>query len=371
MAATRQQDEAPEAECIQPPDIIQAPERRPGGSHLRFGLTLLALGAVVVLVVTQRSVIASSMGTLGRVNLVWLPVALALEWASIAAFALMQRRLFRAGDKSATQRSVMATTVAGNAISVSVPLAGPQLGTAFAFRRFRKLGIDAALAGWALVVSGLVASLAAGLVIVAGAVLSGNDEVATTGAIGGIIGVGVLAVATVALRRPPLHRAIERWLVWTLERAQRLLHLRRRSPHEAIKGFVTRLRTLRLRRTDWARVLGLALTNWLTDAGVLVVSILAIGGTVPWRGVLLAYGVRIAAGSISITPGGLGVVEGALAVALMGVGMQRPSAVAAVLLYRFISFWLVTGVGWTVYLVSQRSGSKRFFGLARRRSWAV
>jgi uncharacterized protein (TIRG00374 family) len=338
---------------------------------VRVGLTLLALGALIVLVVTQRSVIASSMGTLGHMSLVWLPAALALEWASIAAFARMQRWLFRAGHKSATQRSVMATTVAGNAISVSVPLAGPQLGTAFAFRRFRRMGIDAALAGWALVVSGVVASLAAGLLIIAGAVLSGNDAAETTGATGGILGVGILAVATVALQRPALQRAVERWLVWTLERAQRVLHLRHRSPREAITEFITRLRTLRLRRTDWARVLGLALANWLTDAGVLVVSILAVGGTVPWRGVLLAYGVRIAAGTISITPGGLGVVEGALAVALMGVGMQRPSAVAAVLLYRFISFWMVTGVGWTVYLVSQRSGSKRLFALGRRRSWAV
>ncbi len=370
MTATRQV-ETQAVEGRQLPEGTQPPEDRPGSSHVRLALTLLALGALVVLVVTQRSLIASSMGTLGHVNLVWLPAALALEWASIAAFAWMQRRLFRAGDKSATQRSVMATTVAGNAISVSVPLAGPQLGTAFAFRRFRKLGIDAALAGWALVVSGVVASLAAGLVIVTGAMLSGNDAVASTGAIGGVIGVGVLAVVTLGLRRPSLRRAVERWLVWTLERAQRVLHLRRRSPHEAITGFVSRLRTLRLRRTDWARVLGLALANWLTDAGVLVVSILAVSGTVPWRGVLLAYGVRIAAGSISITPGGLGVVEGALAVALMGVGMQRPSAVAAVLLYRFISFWLVTGIGWTVYLVSQRSGSMRLFGLARRRRWAV
>ena len=55
-------------------------------SYFRFALTLLALGALVVLVVTQRSLIASSMGTLGHTNLIWLPAALALEWASIAAF---------------------------------------------------------------------------------------------------------------------------------------------------------------------------------------------------------------------------------------------------------------------------------------------
>jgi len=265
----------------------------------------------------------------------------------------------------------MATAVAGNAISVSVPLAGPQLGTAFAYRRFRRLGIDSALAGWVLIVSGVVSSLAAGLIVLGGSVLSGNHAVAMTGAIGGIVGVAAVAVATLALRRPPFQRTIERWLVWILTRAQRLLHLRGGSPQEAIARFVARLRSLRLGRTDWGKVLGLALANWLTDAGVLVVSILAIGGTVPWRGLLLAYGVRIAAGSISITPGGLGVVEGALAVALMGVGMQRPSAVAAVLLYRFVSFWMVTGVGWTVYLLGQRSDPKRSLALTRRRSWAL
>jgi uncharacterized protein (TIRG00374 family) len=338
---------------------------------VRLGFTLLALLVLVVLVVTQRSVIASSLGALDHIKWSWLPLALVLAWASIATFARMQRRLFRAGGKSATQRSVMATAVAGNAISVSVPLAGPQLGTAYAYRRFRRLGIDSALAGWALIVSGVVSSLAAGLIIVGGSMLSGNDEVATTGAIGGVIGVCVLAVATIALRRPPFQRAVERWLGWMLLRARRLLHLRGGSPQEAIAGFVARLRTLRLRRSDWAKVLGLGLANWLADAGVLVVSILAIGGGVPWRGVLLAYGVRIAAGGISITPGGLGVVEGALAVALMGVGMQRPSAVAAVLLYRFISLWLVTAVGWTVYLFCQRRGSPRSLALARRQRLAL
>jgi uncharacterized protein (TIRG00374 family) len=339
---------------------------------VRLGVTLLALVALIVLIVTQRSMITSSLGALDHMNWAWLPLALALAWVSIAASARMQRRLFRAGGRSATQRSVMATAVAGNAISVSVPLAGPQLGTAFAYRRFRKLGIDSALAGWALIVSGVVSSLAAGLIVVGGSLLSGNDEVATTGATGGVIGVGVFVIATVALRHPRFRAAVERRLVWIVSHIQRLLHLRRRSPQEAISTFVARLRTLRLGRTDWSRVLGFGLANWLTDAGVLVVSILAVGGAVPWRGLLLAYGVRIAAGSISITPGGLGVVEGALAVALVGVGMQRPSALAAVLLYRFISFWLVTGVGWIVYYrLGQRSRAPRSLALIRRRRLAL
>ena len=71
--------------------------RRSGRIDVRLGLTLLALLALVVLVVTQRSVIASSLGALDHLNWTWLPLALGLEWASIATFARMQRRLFRAG----------------------------------------------------------------------------------------------------------------------------------------------------------------------------------------------------------------------------------------------------------------------------------
>jgi uncharacterized protein (TIRG00374 family) len=289
---------------------------------------------------------------------IWLPLAVALASASIATFACMQRHLFRAGGRTATLRSVTATALAGNAISVSVPVAGPQLGTAFAFRRFRRLGIDPALAGWTLIVSGVVSSLAAGVVVVTGALLSGNDAVAITGITGAIIGVCVLAVATLALRHPAFRRVLERWLAWILARVQGVLHRHGGNPRDAITGFVGRLG-------------GLGLANWLTDAGILVVSILAVGGSVPWRGVLLAYAVRIAAGGISITPGGLGVVEAALAVALMGVGLQHLTAVAAALLYRFISFWALAGVGWIVYFLSRRSSTARSFALSRRRSWAT
>jgi uncharacterized protein (TIRG00374 family) len=302
---------------------------------------------------------------------IWLPLAVALASASIATFACMQRHLFRAGGRTATLRSVTATALAGNAISVSVPVAGPQLGTAFAFRRFRRLGIDPALAGWTLIVSGVVSSLAAGIVVVTGALLSGNDAVAITGITGSVVGVCVLAVATLAVRHPGFRRVLERWLAWILARVQGVLHRHGGNPRDAITGFVGRLGALRLRRTDWAKVLGLGLANWLTDAGILVVSILAVGGSVPWRGVLLAYAVRIAAGGISITPGGLGVVEAALAVALMGVGLQHLTAVAAALLYRFISFWALAGVGWIVYFLSRRSSTARSFALSRRRSWAT
>jgi putative heme transporter len=97
-------------------------------------------------------------------------------------------------------------------------------------------------------------------------------------------------------------------------------------------------------------VTGLALANWLADAAVLAVSIRAAGAAVPWHDLLLVYGSGIAAQSLNITPGGLGVAEGTLSLALVATGLRAGQALAAVLLYRLASFWLVAFAGWLVLL---------------------
>jgi pimeloyl-ACP methyl ester carboxylesterase len=92
------------------------------------------------------------------------------------------------------------------------------------------------------------------------------------------------------------------------------------------------------------------LANWLADAGVLTVSIHAVGAAVPWHVLLLAYGAGVGAQSVNITPGGLGVTEGALGLTLVATGLRADQALAAVLFYRLISFWLVASAGWLTFL---------------------
>jgi putative heme transporter len=64
----------------------------------------------------------------------------------------------------------------------------------------------------------------------------------------------------------------------------------------------------------------------------------------------LVYGSGIAAQSLNITPGGLGVAEGTPAVALVAAGLRASQALAAVLLYRLASFWLVAFADWLIFL---------------------
>ena len=108
---------------------------------------LAALAGLAVAGVTERGVLTASLARLGHLQWIWIPVLIVGEAVSMAAFALMFRRLLAAGGSRVGIRPMLATTYAANALSVSVPLAGPGLATAFTFRRFTRQGADAPLAG--------------------------------------------------------------------------------------------------------------------------------------------------------------------------------------------------------------------------------
>ncbi len=334
---------------------------------VRFGLQATAAVAVVVVLVNERSLIASSLRVVGHLKWAWLVLAVLLEWASMATFAYLQCRLLRAGTARVGLRAVLATVYAGNALSSSVPFAGSQMSVVFAFRRFKQLGVEPTVAGWTLVVAGVISSVASALLLVVGAVLTGNDVVAASGAAAGIVGVAILVVATVAVRRPAVLTALQRPAGWTLRHARGVLGRPGGDSDAVVASLAARLGSLRLPPSGWATVVVAALLNWLADIGVLAASIVAVGAVVPWRGLLFAYGVGTAAGSIGVIPGGLGVVEAALALSLMGAGVRHPLALAAVLVYRLISFWMVISVGWLTYLFGARARSGDTLGTAKHR----
>jgi hypothetical protein len=94
-------------------------------------------------------------------------------------------------------RPMLATAYAANALSVSVPLAGPALATAFTFRRFTRQGADAPLAGWSLLAGGVISSAAAVLIVLGGGLAAGNILVTAIT----VLAVAVLVAAVVAMRR--------------------------------------------------------------------------------------------------------------------------------------------------------------------------
>jgi uncharacterized protein (TIRG00374 family) len=210
--------------------------------------------------------------------------------------------------------------------------------------------VDGPLAGWTLLAGGVVSSAAAALVVVGGGLSSGSILVTAVAVPGSVLAVAALVVLGVAARRPRLRGALERPAAWTLRHGSALFRRPADDPRQTIRDWADRLGSLRLPPSGWITVTGLALANWLTDAAVLAVSIHAAGAAVPWHLLLLVYGSGIAAQSLNITPGGLGVAEGTLALGLVAAGLRASQALAAALLYRLASFWLVAFAGWLVFL---------------------
>src|SRR5690242_776012 len=332
------------------PGAARAPQRRAGKRMARVAAVAFAVAALAAGGVTQRAGLTTSFAVLSHLRWSCIPAAIVLESASMAAFAVMLRRLLAAGGASVGVRPMLATAYAANAMSVSVPLAGPGLATGFIFRRLTRQGADAPLVGWSLMAGGVASSAAAALVVVGGGLASGKILVAAAAVPSGVLAAGTLVMVGAATRRPRLRGALERPAAWTLRHGSRLLRRDVDDPRQMIRAWAERLGSLQLPPSGWMTVTGLALTNWLADAAVLAVSIRATGAAVPWHDLLLVYGSGIAAQSLNITPGGLGVAEGTLSLALIATGLRAGQALAAVLLYRLASFWLVAFVGWLVLL---------------------
>jgi hypothetical protein len=308
---------------------------------------LLAFG---VLILSKKHSLARSFTRIGHPRWSWVVVGVLLEGLSMTTFAMMQGRLLRVGGKRVGTRAMMATILAANSVSGSVPVAGPELGAALTFRRFREQGADPTLASWALVVGGFVSWVGALVVLTAGGALSGNLKL-----VGVTILVGLLMGAFgIGLRFGVRHARVRRILTSLASSVMRpIARLRSKpvgDPVAVVARWVGSVRSLRPTKADWNAIGALSLGNWLTDVGVLAMSILALGGPVPWRSLLIIYTLAIVVGSLGITPGGLGLVEGTLCVGLVSAGLPAALALGSVLLYRLMSFWLVLLAGWAVLL---------------------
>lgn len=83
-------------------------------------------------------------------------------------------------------------------------------------------------------------------------------------------------------------------------------------------------------------------------------SVLAFGGDLTFTAVGLVFLTVGALAAAAPTPGGIGAVEAVLLAALTGLGMPAASALAAVFLYRIITFWLPLAPGAVVFQVLTR-----------------
>jgi putative heme transporter len=342
------------------------------GSWRRPLLAVLVVAVLAIIIVFGRHTLGQSLGVLGTANLGWLLLALAAEVVSLTAFGLSRRGLLRANGHRISLRSVMAITYAGNALSTSVPFAGTELAVVYSYRQFRRAGVNAATTSWSLTVSWICSTSALALLLVAGAVAGGATDASAAGFAGAALyllpGAGVL----LALRFDRVRGVLHTVLAWLAGLSKRMFG-KPENGAEGLDRFLDEVSSTRLPLPAYARVFTLAVANWLFDCAALACAIKAMGQPVPWGDLLLVYGAGAAAGSTGVTPGGFAIVELALTAALTASGLHASAALASVLAYRLVNFWLVLLGGWITmgfltHPVRARRSGRRLISLLCPRS---
>lgn len=340
-------------------------ERRAWSSwrrRARLAAALATAAALAVLLVDNRRDLAGALDRLSRVRWGWLAVAGALEALSMGPFARLQRWLLRAGGARLGFWRMVGISLAGNAIGTSLP-GGAAWSVVWVFRQLRRRGADSALTVWALVMAGVLSGVTLFVLLVTGLWLAGARgplEVLRWPTLG-VVGLGVVALcAALAVRgRAPTARVAAL--------AGRLATALRRWPAgvsalDAARDLPVRLSAVFVHPGSWVKVVAFAAANWLLDLASLVTCILAVRGAVPWRGILVVYAMAEIAASLPVTPGGIGVVDGSMVLLLDAYGSHTAVALAAVALYRVLSFWGLAVLGWIAWLViavGERRASRR------------
>jgi putative heme transporter len=240
---------------------------------------------------------------------------------------------------------------------------GDAVGMGISYAMLRRWGFSiqrvavatAATATWNAFANVVFAVAAAGFLAMSGE----SHPLLTTAA---VIGTAAVVVA-IALFAVALHDDGKARLVGGL--SQRLWNriarvLRRRAAYgwdERLVDF--RREAVGLLRRRWLALTGATLLGHLTVFLVLLVALRAVGvpaGDVSLAEAFAAWALIRVITTIPITPGGLGVVELGLTGALIGFGGQRAAVVAAVLLYRVLTYVPPIALGGICLLVWRRLG---------------
>jgi uncharacterized protein (TIRG00374 family) len=323
--------------------------------RVRPVLAAVILGVGVFAAYERRHELAMAWHLIEHARWGWFGAAVGFELASIVAFAALQRSLLGWGGVTVPPGELVEITLAANAVAVSVP-GGAAFAARWTYGQLRRRGAETVLAVWTVLVAGALASFALFVILAVGAFVAGDKGPVSSlrglAAALALIPVAIAVSVTLVRRSVTVH-------AWATDLVARL----DRHPHghpvvRAAREFLQRLRTVQPTWGGWLRSFGFACANWFANLACLVAAILTVHAHVPWRGVLVVYGLTQVAAVLPLTPGGLAVVEGSLTALLIAYGMPSGNAVAATLLYRAVGFWAPVPVGWVLYVVLTRRADR-------------
>ncbi|WP_037606420.1 lysylphosphatidylglycerol synthase transmembrane domain-containing protein [Streptacidiphilus rugosus] len=322
------------------------------------------LAAVAALSLTLPVVLAAvcvpglRQGLGGLAHLSWNGLLLvpAAQAVSLVEAAQCRRALLEVGGAPVRLRTALGVAYVGTAVAGSVPVVGAGVGAACCYRRLTRRGLDAAVAGWALTMYAVLSSLAFALVMTVGAALSRRTDAILAGLTGAAVNALPMLALLGAVRRPGVRRL--------LDRALAAVRVPRRSapasdspgPARGCAATLARLAALRATPARQLRAFTHAVCACAADCLCLALALVVAGGSASWQTLPLAYCLARTAGSLGLTPGGVGIVETTLAATLVVGGTPLDAVLPGVLLWRVVSFWQVVVVGYALLGLDARAG---------------
>ncbi|MDP8936199.1 MAG: YbhN family protein [Actinomycetota bacterium] len=252
-------------------------------------------------------------------------------------------------------------TQSTTAVANTVP-AGSALAIGLTYSMFSSWGFRRSVITLAVLVSGIWNNFVKlGLPVLALALLALQGEASGARIVAGIVGIATLVAAVVLFVLSLRKEATARRLGLFAQRmATPVARLIRRGPpggwDQALASF--RSKTIRLLESRWHWLTGATVVSHLSLYLVLLVALRHVGvaqDEISWVEVLAAFAFVRLLSAVPITPGGLGVIELGLIAALVTAGGDRPQVVAAVLVYRALTYLLPIPVGVVTYLIWRRN----------------
>jgi uncharacterized protein (TIRG00374 family) len=256
-------------------------------------------------------------------------------------------------------------TQATTAVSNTFP-AGAAVGIGMTYAMYSSWGFTKSQSALAILVSGIwnnfvklgMPVLALALLALAGNASPGRITAGLAG-IGALV--GAIALFALLLRSDDLARRVGNGLGRVVSWVRRPL---RRPPATGWGDSAVRFRalTIRLVRRSWLRLTLGAVVSHLSLYLVLLLTLRDVGVSekqVGWIEVLAAFAFIRLLSALPITPGGVGVVELGLIAALVAAGGNRAKVVAAVLVYRTLTYLLPVPIGVVTYVIWRRKSSWR------------
>jgi putative heme transporter len=325
--------------------------RRWRAAGIRYLIGVAAGTVVVALLLPKRSDLVAAWHQLGSADPGWMAAAIGAEGMSLLMFAWLQQRVLGLSGAAVALPGLFALSLAVDAIANTVP-GEPVVSSAYRYRYYRRRGASGASAGWTIFTILIAQAIGMSLLLLLGVLVALAGSTSAAGAGVTVIGLLIVAAAGAVLVRRDLVLRLAGALVQSL---RKVTGYPRGSIGARVDATLARMREIPLSRRGAAGMVAIATAVWCSDFLCLLCGFRAVHAAIPWHGVLLAYGVAQVAGSFPLVPGGLGIVEGSLAVVLAAYGAGRVQAVSAALAFRLVNFWLAIAVGWVIAAVLART----------------